>query len=424
MDIKKLPKSQVELKFTVPSDEFDRFLENAAAEISKDLKIDGFRPGKAPFDVVEKKAGSEKILAHGAEKAIKKTYVDAILKGHIEVIGEPKINISKIAKGNDFEFTATVAVMPKIELPNYRSIAKSIERKNPEKAGEKEIEKELETLQKSRAKLVTVARGARKGDRVEIDFDVFVDGKIIDGGSAKNHPLTIGENYFIPGFEDNLVGMGEKDKKEFDLAFPKDYHQKDLSGKPARFKVKMKIVQEKELPKINDDFAKSLGDFENFEALKKSLSEGINLEQEKKESEKWRTETIEKIAGESKIELPDILIDQELEKMLGEMEQNIASMGMDLETYLGNIKKSKDELVEGWKDTAEKRVRAALVLREIAAGEEIKAPAEEVEQEINKAMAYYKTIPDMEKNIDMEKLYNYIQGIILNEKVFQFLEKL
>ena len=424
MNIKKLPKSQIEFSITVPAAEFEKFLDEAARHISENLKIDGFRPGKVPRHIVEQNASAEKVLAHGAERAVKKTYVDAIVKNKIDAIGEPKITITKIAKGNDFEYKAIAAVMPEIKLSNYRKNIKSVKKPESQKATEEQIQKELETLQKSRAKLVTVSREAKKGDRVEVDFEVFVDGKLIEGGAAKNHPLTIGENYFIPGLEDNLVGMRESDEKEFDLEFPKDYHQAALAGKPARFKVKMDLIQEKILPQINDEFAKGLGKFDTLDALKKSISEGLEIERKKRSEEKWRTDAVEKIASESEIELPEILVEQELEKMMAEFEQNIATMGLKLETYLENIKKSKIEIVKTWQEAAEKRVRAALVLREIAAAEKIDVPATEIEEEMSKATAYYKSVPDMEKNVDLERLYNYMKGALTNEKVFRFLESL
>jgi len=424
MNIKKLPKSQVEIEISVPVKEFEKFIDAAAEEFSKDLKIDGFRPGKAPRSVVEQKIGAEKILAHGAEKAIKKTYVDVVTKNKIEVIGEPKITITKIAKGIDLEYKAVAAVMPTVKLSYYRKDTKSVKKSEPEKVTDEQIQKELTSLQKSRAKIITVAREAKEGDLVEIDFEVLVEGKPIEGGTAKKHPLTIGENYFIPGFEGQLIGMKEKDEKEFNLDFPKEYHQKSLAGKPARFKVKMSLVQEKELPKLNDEFAKSLGKFENIEALKKSISEGIEIEHKKNNEEKWRAAAIEKITAESQINLPEVLIEQELEKMMAELEQNIAGMGLTLDAYLENIKKSKSEITKGWKETAEKRVRMALVLKEIAAAEEIEIPAKEVEEEMNRVLAYYKGMGDMEKNVDMERLYIYTKGVLTNEKVFKFLESL
>jgi len=424
MNIQKLPKSQIEIQISVPADELEKFLDMAAEELSNDLKIDGFRPGKAPRQIIEQKVGSEKVLAHGAEKAIKKTYVDAISKNKIEAIGEPKITITKIAPGNDLEYKAIVGIMPEIVLGNYRKEIKLVKKNEPEAIKNEQVQKELETLQKSRAKIITVRREAKKGDRVEIDFEVFVDGKLIEGGASQNHPLTIGENYFIPGFEDKLVGMKEKDEKEFELSFPKEYHQKGLAEKPARFKVKVNLVQEKELPEINNEFAKSLGKFENLEALKKSLIAGMELEQKKKNEDKWRTEAIEKIANSNQMEIPEVLLEGELEKMMAEFEQNIAGMGLTLDTYLENIKKSRSEIRKGWKETAEKRVKAALILREIARAEEIEVPTPEIEEEMNRVLAYYKSMPDMEKKVDMERLFNYTKGILTNEKVFKFLENL
>jgi trigger factor len=424
MIIRKLPKSQLELKIIVPAGELEKFLDVAAEELSKDLKITGFRPGKAPRKIVEQHVGSEKILAHAAEKAIKKSYVDLIAKNKIEAVGEPKITITKIAPGNDLEYKAVIGVMPEIKLGNYRKQVKSVKKSEAEEIKSEEIQKEIEHLQKSRAKLITVLREVRVGDRVEIDFEVKVDGKEIEGGKSQNHPLTIGEGYFIPGFEENLIGMKEKEEKEFDLTFPNEYHKKELAGKPARFKVKMKLVQEKELPELNDDFAKGLGNFESLEKLQGSIKEGLAMEQKKKRDEKWRQEVLEKIISECQTEIPDVLIESELEKMMAEFEQNISGMGMKLDDYFASIKKTRDEVRNSWKENAEKRVKSALALKEIAKLENISPESAEIEEEMNKTMAYFKNQGDMEKKVDMERLYNYVKGVLTNEKVFKFLENL
>lgn len=424
MIIRKLPKSQLEIKISVPAEELEKFLDMAAEELSKDLKVAGFRPGKTPRKIVEQQVGSEKVLAHAAEKAVKKSYIDSIAKSKIETVGEPKITITKIAPGNDLEYKAIVGVMPEISLGNYRKQARSAKKYESEKIKPEEIQKEIEYLQKSRAKLITVSREAKRGDRVEIDFDVFVDGKEIEGGKSKNHPLTIGENYFVPGFEENLAGMKEKDEKEFELNFPEDYHKKDLAGKPAHFKVKMNLIQEKILPEINDEFAKSFGSFESLEGLKKSIMEGMEMERKKKNEEKWRQEVLEKIISESQVEIPDVLIENELDKMMAELEQNISAMGMKIDDYFVNIKKTHEEARNSWKENAKKRVRSALALREIAKLEDISPESSEIEEEMNKTLTYFKNQGDLEKNADMERLYNYVKSVLTNEKVFKFLENL
>jgi trigger factor len=424
MEIKKLPKSQIEILLSVPAKELEIFLDMAAEELGKEIKIDGFRPGKAPRNIVEQKLGSEKVLAHGAEKAVKKSYVDSITKNKIEAIGEPKITITKIAPGNDLEFKAVVSVMPEIKLGNHRKDVQKIKKEKKIEVSEKEVSDELQNLARSRAKLITVTRPAQKGDRVEIDFEVQIEGKAIEGGTSKNHPLTIGENFFIPGFEENLIEMKEGEEKTFELPFPDDYHKKDLAGKMASFKVRIALVQKKELPKVDDDFAKSLGEFENLEKFKTNLKEGIKIEKEKKNQEKWRSEAIEEIVKGSQMEIPDVLLEGELDKMMAEFEQNIAQMGMEMEAYLANLKKTKEELQKDWHEPAEKRVKAALALREIAESESIKVESKEIEEEMNKVIAYYKNMGSLEKNIDMERLYTYTKGVLLNEKVFQFLENL
>jgi trigger factor len=422
--IEKLSGSKVSLYIIIPEKEFEIFRKQALEHLSKDIKIDGFRPGKAPHAMIEEKIGSEKILAKAAEQAVKKSYVDLIVKNKIEAIGEPKITVTKIAPGNDFEYKAEVIVLPKINLGNYRKQVKEIKKHAPKEITAEEIQKEIEVIRGSRAKLVTVSREARKGDRVEIDFQVLVEGKEIPGGTSKNHPLTIGESYFIPGFEEKLIGMKANEEQQFELTFPKDYHKKELAGKPASFKVTIKIIQEKDLPEVNDDFAKGLGNFDNLDKLKASIKEGIELEQKKKNAEKWRQDTLEKIITDIDVEIPDILLEEEIDKMMAEFEQNIASMGMNLEKYLESIKKTLEDLRKDWQEPALRRIKAALALQEIARLENIAPESSEIEEELNKTLAYLKKQSDVEKNLDMERIYNYTKGVLTNEKVFQFLENL
>ncbi|MFA5871866.1 MAG: trigger factor [Parcubacteria group bacterium] len=423
MQIKKLPKSQIEFEIVVPAEEFKTFIKSASQELSKEIKIDGFRPGKAPREIVEKKIGAEKVLAHGAEKAVKKSYADAIVKNKIEAIGEPKITITKIAPGNNLEYKAVVSVMPEINVGDYRKQAKSVKLAKDAEIDEKQIDKEIENLQKSRAKLVTVLREVRAGDKVEIDFQVRIDGKEIPQGSSKNHPLVVGESYFIPGFEDKLLGMKEKEEKEFELTFPKDYHQEELAGKAAMFKVKVNLIQERQLPELNDEFVKNLGHFNSLSELRSSIKDGLGVEQKKRNEDSWRNEVMESIIKNSEVEVPDLLIENELDKMMSEFEQNISSMGMNVDTYLENIKKTRDGIRKGWEENAIKRVKSALALKKIAEEEGIEIPSTEIEAEMNKAIAYLKSISDMENQLDLESLYAYTKSILANEAVFKLLAK-
>lgn len=426
--IKKLPKSQVEFEVTIAWSDWEKYLDKAAAEVSEEIKIAGFRPGKAPRKMVEQKVGAGVILNNAAEKAVQKSYVDFIVKEKVDVIGNPAVEIEEIAEGKDLIYKVKVAVVPTAELKeDYKKAIKKINAEFAEKkteASEEEIAKELEHIANSRVKLVTVAREIAKDDSAEIDFTVLVDGVPIEGGTSKKHPLVIGKGVFIPGFEENLIGMKEGEEKEFELKFPAEYHKKDLAGKMATFKVKVGLVQERQTPEINDEFAKSLGAFENLEALKKNLKEGIEEENSHKISEEKRTQFLEKIVDSLKVELPEIMIKEEVQKMMLEFDQQTQSMGMNIDQYLAHLKKEKKDLEKDWEPQAEKRVKSALALREIVKMEEIKVDASEIEAEMNKTVQYYKNVKDFDKNIDMERLYSYTKGILENEEVFKMLEKI
>ena len=426
--IKKLPKSIIEFELTIPWKDWEKYLHQALENISKEIKIPGFRPGKAPRTIIEKKVGREKILNEAAGKAIQKNYVDFIIKEKLEVIGSPEIEIKKISEGENLCFVARAAVLPEINIDEkYKKeigkINQTYENKKIE-ITEDEIMLEIDRIASSRAKLVTVRREARKNDSVEIDFTVLMDGVPIENGKSKNHPLIIGKEVFIPGFEDNLLGLKEGMEKEFDLEFPQNYHNSNLAGKKANFKVRMNLVQERQIPEVNDEFAKSLGNFDSLKSFKENMRQGILDEKAHKLKEQRRNEYIEKITEYASIELPDILIKDELHKMFHEFEHQVQSMGLKMEDYLEKINKKRQDLEKEWEPNAIKRVTLALAMKNIFKKEEITIESKEVEDEMNKTIKYYDDMKNISKNIDMERLYNYTKGVLENEKVFQMLEKL
>jgi trigger factor len=426
--MKHLPKSKVEVELTVEWKEWEKYIAPAVAEISAEFKFPGFRPGKAPRNLVEQKVGKEMILSHAAEKAIGKSYSDFVVREKLAVIGSPKVEIDKISENESLIFKATVAVMPKIKVDDkYKEAIKKVNAQYAKKTtevGEDEITLELEKIANSRVKLVTVRRPAAKNDSVEIDFSVSVDGKVIEGGMSKNHALVIGKGVFIPGFEENLIGMNEGEEKEFELAFPADYHKKDLSGKMAKFNVKMNLVQERQIPEINDEFAVSLGKFKDLAELKKNIKEGLEHENEHKTKEEKHGKYLDAIVKSVEGELPEELVADELNRMVQEFESQISQTGMTLDQYLENLKKNKAELLGDWKPQAEKRIKSAMALKEIAKKEEIKIESAEVEVEMNKTVQYYKNVKDFEKNVDMQRLYSYVKGTLENDKVFEMLERI
>jgi trigger factor len=307
----------------------------------------------------------------------------------------------------------------KVELANYKGL--KVKRNQPE-IKEQEIDNALDYLRKSRAKIITINQPAQEGNRVEIDFEIKNAGVKIENGTSRNHPLILGENRFLPGFEENLQGMKSGEEKEFLLKAPDDWPDKRIANKNLDFRVKMNLVQERILPDINDEFAKSLGNFDSLAGLRSSIRDGLMQEKELKEEERMRLELIEKIAADSKMNVPQDLINRELEDMLNEFKASITIFGLDFETYLKGIKKTIEELKKEWMQQAEKRVRIGLCLQAISDKEGIKISDQEIEQRMNEELKYYASIEQAQKNIDLDKLREYTKNILINEKVFVFLE--
>lgn len=425
--IKKLPNSEIEIKVTVAWEDWKNQIDLAVENLSKNVKMDGFRPGKAPRSYVEKAVGTKAILEEASEKAIQKTYAELLKKEKINAIGAPKAELLKLAEGNELEYKIKVAVLPEVQMKPWKEKIKKINENYKNKKieiSQEEIDKEMKRLAESRAKLAPVEREAKIGDNVMVDFQVFRDHVVVENGTSKNHPLILGKNVFIPGFEDNLVGMKAGEEKEFALKFPKEYHEKSLAGNLAQFKVKVNLVQERQLPEVNDEFAKSLGKFENLEALMKNFREGMLEEKKAKNQEDMRNEFLEELLKLVEVDLPEILVHEELHKMIHEFEGQVQSMGMTSEDYLQKMGKTVDDLEKEWEPQAEKRVKIFLILDEIAKQAEVQVANEKIEEEMNKTLNYYKQVKDGEKNIDMARLYNYVKETLTHQEVFNVLEKL
>lgn len=418
-ELKKLPKSRVSLTIEISPEELEEYSKKALRKISLSQNIKGFRAGKAPLDLVEKAVGKERVFKEAIDSAVKESYIKAILEQKLDTIDEPKIEVVKTSPGEPLVFKAEVAVLPEVNIDDYSSIKIAPEETKVE---ESEIDAALKTLQKSRAKYATVLTPAKKGDRVEIDFETKAGGVNLEDGSSKQHPLIIGEGHFMKGFEDELVGMKEGEEKTFSLVAPQDHQPKNIAGRKVDFKVKMNLVQEVELPDLDDEFAQRLGKFATMEELKRSINEGLLEEKKSKEKEKVRIKIVEALLEKASLEVPEALVEREINKMTDEFASSLKNMGIDQDSYLSHIKKSLADLKKDWHEQAEKRVKASLVLREIAKREAIDVSEEEVDEKVSQLI---KSIPNPEAlaKIDIASLKDYVNGLIRNEKVFEFLEK-
>ena len=418
--IKDLPKSQKEIEVEVSVEEMKNYVEQTVKKISREIKIDGFRPGKIPAEVIEQRIGKTEIYQGAGELAINKTYSKIIKENKLEVIGQPKVDVTKIASGNPLEYKIVLTVLPQVKLGDYTKIKGKLKK---EEIKNERVESELKKIQKSRAKFITTKEPSAKGDRVEIDFESRLGGVKIEGGESKNHPLIIGENKFVPGFEENLIGLKENEEKKFNVVFPDDYYKKELAGKNIDFKVKMKLVQKVELPKLDDKFAQKLGNFSSLENLRASVKEGLEIEEENKARDELREKIVDQILANSEMEVPDLLVEHELDSMVGEMENNVVRTGIEFEKYLENLKITRDSLRQGWREKAKRKVKLNLVMREINKKEKIKIDEEKIKERIDLMLKSYSNQKELKK-IDPRRFREYVKEIMIKEKIFKMLEEI
>ncbi len=411
----------LELEIEIPAEELKKFLDKAAAMLALEVKIDGFRPEKVPFDVLAKHVGEMTIYEKAAELAVEKTYPKIVKDEHLETLGSPEISIVKLAPGNPLIYKAKVALVPKIKLGDYHKI--KVSRKKNEVQEEK-INAALRELQKMQTKEILANRPAGKTDKMVIDMDMFLDKVALEGGQVKNHSVYLSENYYVPGLTEELLGLSAGDCKEFSLPFPKEHYQKNIAGKTVDFKVKVASVFELQPPALDDDLAKTLGQL-TLDDLKNIIRRNLLVEMENGEEARLEEETLKQVVADSRIEdIPDSLVNSEAHKMVHELEESLAERGVNFEDYLKNIKKTESQLTLDLAPRAVERIKTALAIKEIAAAEKIEATETEIEEEVTKLAEAYKNEPDLLERAHSEESKQYLTNIIKNRKAVQLLKNL
>ncbi len=418
---KDLEKSQVELTVELSWQEFEPYVKKGANKVSKEVKIEGFRPGKAPYDILKQKIGEMTILEEAARIAINKT-IDEVIKDNIQgqPVGQPKVDIVKLAPDNPMEYKAVLAMLPEVKLGDYKN-AKTKQEKIEIK--DDEVQKTLERLQEMRAKEALVDREVKDGDKVVADIEMFLDKVPIEGGQSQATAILVGKDYLVPGFDKKLMGAKKDKVREFSLPYPKDHYQKNLAGKMVEFKVKIKEVYERQMPKLDDQFAKDMK-AKSLEELKKSIKK--NIEHEKEYEVKQRTEMkmLDAIMDKTKFgDIPEVLVEHESRIMLTEMEQGIASQGGKFDDYLSSMGKTRDQLILDLLPNAVKRVKSALMIREIAVAEDIKASDEEVNKKQEDLIKQYKGQAKAEERIKEPSYREFLRNAMINDKVLEKLRE-
>lgn len=395
---------------TLPPEFLEPYLKKAAQRLSRESKIKGFRPGKVPYEVMCNVVGEEKIWQEAIKEIIPRTYVRVVTEHKLEAIGKPQVEITKLAPGNPLEYVARVAVVPDVELPDYKKIRL---KPRPVKIEDKEIEQELQTLRRMRASYITVTRGAEKGDRVEIDFELKDGAVPLEGGSSKRHPVWIGEGQVLPALEKQLIGMREGETKTFELTYPTEYFRRELSGRTLSCKVTMKLVQKMVLPELNDEFARNLGKFKDLKDLRTKLRENIKAEKEREEEERFEHELVARVTKQAKISaLPAVLVEAEEKRLQHNLEQDLKRQGRSMDDFLSEIKKTKEDFRAALRKSATRAVRTGLVLRAIARAEKITVTPEEIQAAINARLRQYASVEQAKRQVNLAALEEELESLL------------
>ena len=411
--------NEVKLEITVEAEKFENAMKKVYFQNAKYFNIPGFRKGKAPMNIVEKYYGAQIFYEDAFNEVASEAYEEALDENKIEVVSRPTVDIVQMEKGKDLIFTAVAQTKPEVELGKY----KGIDLKKVEYTVEdKDIEHELGHMQEHNSRLISIDdRALEQGDIATIDFEGFVDGVAFDGGKAEGHELEIGSGAFIPGFEDQLVGMKIDDEKEITVTFPKEYFSKDLAGKEAMFKVKLHEIKKKELPKLDDEFAKDVSEFDTLKELKASIKE--RLEKDNAQKAKYETEeaAIKAVCEKVKVDIPSGMIDMEVENMLKDFEQRLSYQGLKMEQYLKMIGKTEEELKKEYEPQAIDAIKSRLTLEAIIKAEKLEATEKEITEKLEEmAKNYGKKVEEISDN---ENLKKYIKEGIESEKAIDFIVK-
>ncbi len=413
-----LGKNQVELTIEVTVEEANPHLLTAANKLSQANKIPGFRPGKAPYDLVKSRFGEMAILQAALDNIISQTFFQAITQEKLMTVGRPEIKVEKLAPNNPIVYKATVSLLPEITLADWKTL--SIKKKEA-KASDEDIDKTLKQLQELNVKETIADRAAKQGDKVEVDFEATIDKVVIEGGKSYKYPIVIGEQRMIPGFEEQLIGLKANEEKEFELKFPDKYFQNNLAGKLANFKVKLIGVFDRAMPLLDDALAKNIG-FDTLAALKEQLNKNISQDKINKENQRVESEAIQEIVKLATIsDIPEVLVDNEIHKMIHELEDSIQQQGMDMAGYLKSINKTHEDFHTDFRKPAIERIKAALVLRKIANEEKVNVSVDELNVEITKQEQMYKDHPEALTNIHSQQYKDYLTNVLLNQKVIKLI---
>ena len=386
VQVEKLEKNMVKLTVEVPAEEVEKALNAAYMKQRNSISVPGFRKGKVPRAMIEKMYGAEVFYEEAANTLMQDSYPAAVEESGVDVVSRPEVDVVQIEKGKPFIYTAEVAVKPEVKLGKYEGVTVT---KANVKVTAAEVKEALEAERNKNARTVSVTRAAKLGDTVMIDYEGSIDGVPFDGGKAENSPLELGSHSFIDTFEDQLVGHKAGEEVDVNVTFPEQYHAADLAGKPALFKVKINDVTTKELPKLDDEFASEVSEFETLAEYKEDLKKQLEEKKAQEAKREQEDEAIAAIVEASEMEIPEAMIQTQCEDMVNEFAQRIAQSGLTMEQYMQFSGQTVQGLMEQVRPEAETRIKTSLVLEAVVKAENIEVSDDEVNAELEKMAGMY-----------------------------------
>lgn len=419
--LKNISDVKVELTISLGTEELKAAEQVALTKLAKEVKIEGFRKGKAPLELVAAQVDQTILGQETLENALSKAVAEAFLKEDIKAIDRPEVDVKKFIPGTELEFTATTEIMPKVELGDYKNLKV---KKDTVEVSKEEVSETIDRILKNFAEKKKVDRKSKDGDEVIIDFLGKKDGAAFDGGKAEKFPLELGSKSFIPGFEEGLIGKKAGDEISLDLEFPKDYHAKDLAGAKVVFEVKIHEVRENALPEINEEFLSKLGEFKTKEEFEKQIEEDLKIQKQAESDEKFKDKLVKKLAEVSKVPVPEILLEDQKQSIELDMQQNLIYSGLSLEDYLERIGKTREEWLEkDVKEAAEMRVKSGLALAELSKVEKVESSLEELDTRIAQLKEQYGNSKEIAKQLSSDDVRRNLANQILTEKTIDLLVK-
>ena len=397
LQVENLEKNMAKLTIEVPASEFEKALQSAYNKQKKSISVPGFRKGKVPRQMVEKMYGPEIFYEDAANELIPTAYEEELKNCDLEIVSRPTVDIVQIKKGENFIFTAEVAVKPEVTLGEYKGMEVD---KTSTRVTQKEVEAKIKEEAEKNARTVTVeGRPVQDGDEVILDFEGFVDGEAFEGGKGENYPLTIGSGSFIPGFEEQLVGTEAEKEVEVKVTFPEEYHAEELKGKDAVFKCTVHEIKVKQIPEIDDEFAAEVSEFDTLDEYKADVKAKIKEQKENEGKQKKEDQAVEKAVANAAMEIPEAMIDEQVRQMVNEFAQNMQYQGISFEQYCQITGMTLEKIQEETRPQAVKRIETRLVLEAIAKAENIEVTEERLDEEIKKMAESYNMEADKLKEL-------------------------